>query len=44
MSKDISKFAESDGHFRRKASAFRDFIEKDGKFTPDKGLLLSADA
>jgi glutathionyl-hydroquinone reductase len=35
--KDITKWASSDGHFRRQASSFRDVIEKGGKFEPEKG-------
>ncbi|KAH9852358.1 glutathione S-transferase [Lenzites betulinus] len=35
---DISKMkTEPDGSFKRKASTFRDFIEKGGKFEPEKG-------
>ncbi|CAE6431231.1 unnamed protein product [Rhizoctonia solani] len=35
--KDITKWASSDGHFRRQVSSFRDAIEKGGKFEPEKG-------
>ncbi|KDN46014.1 hypothetical protein RSAG8_04521, partial [Rhizoctonia solani AG-8 WAC10335] len=35
--KDITKWASSDGHFRRQVSSFRDTIEKGGKFEPEKG-------
>ena len=35
---DISKAKpEPDGTFKRKAASFRNFIEKGGKFTPEKG-------
>jgi putative glutathione S-transferase len=35
---DISKLkTESDGSFKRAASSFRNFIENDGKFPPEKG-------
>ena len=35
---DISKMqAEGDGSFKRKPSTFRNFIEKGGKFEPEKG-------
>ena len=32
---------EVDGSFKRKASTFRNFIEKDGEFAPEKGLALT---
>ena len=36
---DITKMKpESDGTFKRKASTFRDTIEKGGKFEPEKGM------
>ncbi|KAF8761689.1 Glutathione S-transferase [Rhizoctonia solani] len=35
--KNITKWASTDGHFRRQVSSFRDIIEKDGKFQPEKG-------
>ncbi|CAE6446320.1 unnamed protein product [Rhizoctonia solani] len=35
--KDITKWASTDGHFRRQVSSFRDVIEKGGKFEPEKG-------
>ena len=39
---DISKGkVEADGSFKRKASSFRNFIEKGGEFAPDKGELLA---
>lgn len=31
---------EADGSFKRKASTFRHFIQKDGQFTPEKGLVF----
>jgi len=34
---DITKWASTDGHYRRAPSSFRDTISKDGKFTPEKG-------
>lgn len=37
--KDITKWASTDGHFRRQVSSFRDVIEKGGKFEPEKGKL-----
>ena len=37
---DISKGKmEPDGSFKRKASSFRNFIEKGGEFAPEKGKL-----
>ena len=37
---DISKGKmEPDGSFKRKASSFRNFIEKGGEFAPEKGEL-----
>ena len=35
--KDITKWASTDGHFRRQVSSFRDVIEEGGKFEPEKG-------
>lgn len=35
---DISKMkTEDDGSFKRKASSFRNFVEKGGQFEPEKG-------
>ncbi|KAF8609422.1 glutathione S-transferase [Ceratobasidium sp. AG-I] len=34
--KDITKWASTDGHFRRQVSSFRDVIEEGGKFEPEK--------
>lgn len=40
---DIGKMpSSSDGSFNRKPSTFRNFIEKGGKFEPEKGELLFA--
>jgi len=33
---DLTKFSDKDGTFRRKDSQFRNFIEKEGRFTPEK--------
>ncbi|GAA5824259.1 hypothetical protein JCM11251_001584 [Rhodosporidiobolus azoricus] len=38
--KDITKWASKDGQFRRQASSFRDKIEVNGKFPPEKGRYL----
>lgn len=35
--KNITKWASTDGHFRRQVSTFRDVIAKGGKFEPEKG-------
>ncbi|QRV91617.1 glutathione S-transferase [Ceratobasidium sp. AG-Ba] len=35
--KNITKWASTDGHFRRQVSSFRDVIEKGGKYEPEKG-------
>jgi putative glutathione S-transferase len=32
---EITKWASDDGHFRRQASTFRDYVTKDGPFTPE---------
>jgi glutathionyl-hydroquinone reductase len=38
---DISNFKnKDDGQFRRGQSTFRNFIEKDGRFPPEKGLSV----
>jgi putative glutathione S-transferase len=37
--KNITKWASTDGHFRRQVSSFRDVIEKGGKFEPEKGVF-----
>lgn len=40
---DISKMrTESDGSFKRKAASFRNFIEPNGEFAPEKGAQLSS--
>jgi hypothetical protein len=39
--KNITKWASTDGHFRRQVSSFRDVIEKGGKYAPEKGGIHS---
>ena len=42
---DISKSTfEADGSFKRKPSSFRDFIQKGGKFEPEKGMTVEVSA
>ena len=37
---DVTKIKlEPDGSFKRVVSTFRNFVEKDGKFPPEKGTL-----
>ncbi|GAA5851286.1 hypothetical protein JCM8547_004194 [Rhodosporidiobolus lusitaniae] len=38
--KDITSWASKDGQFRRQASVFRDKIEVNGKFPPEKGRYM----
>jgi putative glutathione S-transferase len=42
LQSDISKMKlEHDGSFKRAAAAFRNFIQKGGRFEPEKGMLAS---
>lgn len=40
---DISKMkVEEDGSFKRKASTFRNWVQRNGEFAPDKGMIYGS--